>query len=107
VPDPKVGEEICVYIRLREGAILTEEDIVDYAKDKVSHLPRQTYAYRTIKNESDSLNAYIYFCIVLEALILISQCQSSIGEYIQVKIYLICDACVQGNFLREDNLNSS
>jgi len=43
VPDPKVGEEICVYFRLREGVTLTEQDIVDYAKDKVSHLTRQTY----------------------------------------------------------------
>lgn len=35
VPDPKVGEEICVYFRLREGVTLTEQDIIDYAEDKV------------------------------------------------------------------------
>jgi fatty-acyl-CoA synthase len=36
VPDPKVGEEICVFLKLRDGATLTEEDIRDYCKDKVS-----------------------------------------------------------------------
>ena len=43
MPDPKVGEEICVYLRLREGVTLTEQEIVDYAKDKVSHHTRQIY----------------------------------------------------------------
>jgi acyl-CoA synthetase (AMP-forming)/AMP-acid ligase II len=35
VPDPKVGEEICVFLRLRDGATLTEEDVRNYCKDKV------------------------------------------------------------------------
>jgi hypothetical protein len=35
VPDPKVGEEICVYLQLREGVNITEQDIIDYCKDKV------------------------------------------------------------------------
>jgi len=35
VPDPKVGEEVCVYLRLRSGIKLTDQDIVDYCKDKV------------------------------------------------------------------------
>ena len=35
VPDPKVGEEICVFLRLRDGASLTEQDVRDYCKDKV------------------------------------------------------------------------
>ncbi|KAJ9577952.1 hypothetical protein L9F63_025183, partial [Diploptera punctata] len=35
VPDPKVGEEICVYLRLREGAVLTEDYIRNYCKDKL------------------------------------------------------------------------
>ncbi|XP_023721499.2 medium-chain acyl-CoA ligase ACSF2, mitochondrial [Cryptotermes secundus] len=34
VPDPKVGEEICVYLRLREGVTITEQDVVDFCKDK-------------------------------------------------------------------------
>lgn len=36
VPDPKVGEEICVFLRLREGVTLTEQEVRDYCKDKVS-----------------------------------------------------------------------
>jgi fatty-acyl-CoA synthase len=36
VPDCKVGEEICVFLRLREGATLSEQDVRDYCRDKVS-----------------------------------------------------------------------
>jgi acyl-CoA synthetase (AMP-forming)/AMP-acid ligase II len=36
VPDPKVGEEICVFLRLREGASLTKHDVRQYCEDKVS-----------------------------------------------------------------------
>jgi fatty-acyl-CoA synthase len=35
VPDPKVGEEVCVYLRVREGVQLSEADIVQYCRDKV------------------------------------------------------------------------
>lgn len=35
VPDPKVVEEICVFLRLREGLTLTEEEIREYCKDKI------------------------------------------------------------------------
>jgi fatty-acyl-CoA synthase len=35
VPDRKVGEEICVFLRMREGATLTEQDVRDYCRDKV------------------------------------------------------------------------
>ncbi|XP_023720130.1 medium-chain acyl-CoA ligase ACSF2, mitochondrial isoform X2 [Cryptotermes secundus] len=34
VPDTKVGEEICVFLRLRDGATLTEQDVRNYCKDK-------------------------------------------------------------------------
>ncbi|KAJ9590932.1 hypothetical protein L9F63_016030, partial [Diploptera punctata] len=35
VPDPKVGEEICAVLRLRDGVKLTEHDIKEYCKDKL------------------------------------------------------------------------
>lgn len=35
VPDRKVGEEICVFLRLRDGVTLTEDDIREYCKDKL------------------------------------------------------------------------
>jgi acyl-CoA synthetase (AMP-forming)/AMP-acid ligase II len=42
VPDPKVGEEISVFLRLRQGATLTEQDVRDYFRDKVAEyrIPR-------------------------------------------------------------------
>jgi fatty-acyl-CoA synthase len=36
VPSPKVGEEICVFLKLRDGASLTEDDVRNYCTDKVS-----------------------------------------------------------------------
>ncbi|PNF24721.1 hypothetical protein B7P43_G16646 [Cryptotermes secundus] len=36
VPDPKVGEEICVYLRLKSGIKLTDQDIINYCKDKIA-----------------------------------------------------------------------
>jgi hypothetical protein len=39
VPDPKVGEEICVYLRLKTGITLTDQDIISYCRDKVRDSP--------------------------------------------------------------------
>jgi acyl-CoA synthetase (AMP-forming)/AMP-acid ligase II len=36
LPDPKFGEEICVFLRLREEAILTEHDVRKYCEDNMS-----------------------------------------------------------------------
>ncbi|XP_069678833.1 medium-chain acyl-CoA ligase ACSF2, mitochondrial-like [Periplaneta americana] len=36
VPDPKVGEEVCVYLQPKKEVKLTEEDIVNYCKDKIA-----------------------------------------------------------------------
>ncbi|KAJ9590940.1 hypothetical protein L9F63_016038, partial [Diploptera punctata] len=35
VPDSKVGEEICVYIKTREGSKLNEQDIRNFCNDKL------------------------------------------------------------------------
>ena len=42
VPDRKMGEEICVWIQLREGETATEEEIKEFCKGKISHykIPR-------------------------------------------------------------------
>ena len=42
VPDPKMGEEVCAWIKLRKGATATEEEIRDYCKGQISHykIPR-------------------------------------------------------------------
>jgi len=42
VPDKKLGEEVAAWIKLQEGGIATEEEILQYCKERlpVSHLPR-------------------------------------------------------------------
>ncbi len=42
VPDKALGEEIAAWIKLEEGASVTEEEILKYSKEKLpdSHLPR-------------------------------------------------------------------
>ena len=42
VPDPKYGEEICVWIVLRDGASATADDIRDFCRGQIAHykIPR-------------------------------------------------------------------
>jgi fatty-acyl-CoA synthase len=42
VPDPKMGEEVCAWIKLRNGASATEEEIRQYCKGQITHykIPR-------------------------------------------------------------------
>jgi len=42
VPDDKYGEQVCAWIRLRDGHSLTENDVKTYCKDRVAHykIPR-------------------------------------------------------------------
>jgi fatty-acyl-CoA synthase len=42
VPDPKYGEELCAWVRLREGAGLTPEEITGFCTGKIAHykIPR-------------------------------------------------------------------
>lgn len=37
VPDPKFGEEICAWIKLREGQQATAEEIREFCRDKIAH----------------------------------------------------------------------
>jgi fatty-acyl-CoA synthase len=37
VPDPKYGEELCAWVRLKPGAELTEQALRDYCRDKLAH----------------------------------------------------------------------
>jgi fatty-acyl-CoA synthase len=36
VPDPKYGEEICAWVKLKEGASATEEEIRAYCRDQIA-----------------------------------------------------------------------
>jgi len=42
VPDEKYGEEVCAWIKLRDGEIASEEDIREFCRDKIAHfkIPR-------------------------------------------------------------------
>jgi len=37
VPDAKYGEEVCAWIRLRDGCSLTPEDVAAFCRDRISH----------------------------------------------------------------------
>ena len=37
VPDDKYGEEICAWIRLKEGEQCTEDEIKDFCKGNIAH----------------------------------------------------------------------
>lgn len=43
VPDPKFGEELCAWVKLREGRVLTEEDIRQYCRSKLAHFKVPRY----------------------------------------------------------------
>jgi fatty-acyl-CoA synthase len=42
VEDPKMGEEVCAWIQLKDGQTMTQEEIRDYCKGQISHfkIPR-------------------------------------------------------------------
>jgi fatty-acyl-CoA synthase len=42
VPDPKMGEEVCAWIQLRQGETATEEEIREFCQGQISHfkIPR-------------------------------------------------------------------
>ncbi len=37
VPDPKYGEEICAWIRLRDDATMSEEEVRAFCRDRIAH----------------------------------------------------------------------
>jgi fatty-acyl-CoA synthase len=43
VPDDRYGEELMAWIRLREGAALSEDDVRSYCEGKIAHFKRPRY----------------------------------------------------------------
>ena len=37
VPDPRYGEELCAWIKIRDGSTLTEDDVKAFCKDQIAH----------------------------------------------------------------------
>jgi fatty-acyl-CoA synthase len=42
IPDEKFGEELCAWIRLREGESMTEQEVRDFCRNQIAHykIPR-------------------------------------------------------------------
>ena len=42
LPDSKYGEELCAWVKLREGAALTEDEVRDFCRGQIAHykIPR-------------------------------------------------------------------
>ena len=43
VPDPKYGEEIIAWVQLRDGAVLSEENIRDFCRGRIAHFKVPRY----------------------------------------------------------------
>jgi fatty-acyl-CoA synthase len=43
VPDERYGEELMAWIRVREGAQLTEDEVREYCQDRIAHFKRPRY----------------------------------------------------------------
>jgi fatty-acyl-CoA synthase len=43
VPDDRYGEELMAWIRLREGASLSEDDVRAYCEGRIAHFKRPRY----------------------------------------------------------------
>ncbi len=43
VPDPTYGEEICAWIKLREGESATEEEIREFCRERIAHFKVPRY----------------------------------------------------------------
>jgi fatty-acyl-CoA synthase len=43
LPDRRFGEEICVWVRLRQGSTLDEEEVKDFCRGKIAHFKVPRY----------------------------------------------------------------
>jgi fatty-acyl-CoA synthase len=43
VPDPKYGEELCAWVKLKPGAVVTEEQLRQYCRSKLAHFKTPRY----------------------------------------------------------------
>jgi fatty-acyl-CoA synthase len=43
IPDPRMGEEVCAWIQLEDGASLTEEEVKEYCKGQITHFKVPKY----------------------------------------------------------------
>ncbi len=43
VPDRKFGEQVCLWLQLKEGATMTEEEVLEYLKERVAYFKLPKY----------------------------------------------------------------
>jgi len=43
VPDVKYGEELCAWVKMKEGQVMTEQDVKDFCKGKIAHFKVPRY----------------------------------------------------------------
>lgn len=43
IPDEVMGEEVCAWVKLRDGAACNEDDIVDFCRGQITHFKIPTY----------------------------------------------------------------
>ena len=43
IPDEKMGEQVCAWVQLNEGAPLTEDELKAYCKDQITHFKIPKY----------------------------------------------------------------
>jgi fatty-acyl-CoA synthase len=43
VPDKKYGEELCAWVKVKEGQVLTEQEVKDFCKGKIAHYKTPRY----------------------------------------------------------------
>ena len=55
VPDPRYGEEICAWVKLRGGETATRDEIVDFCKGQIAHykVPRYVKFVDSVPDDGD------------------------------------------------------
>jgi fatty-acyl-CoA synthase len=43
VPDKKYGEELCAWVKIKEGQMLSEQEVKDFCKGKIAHFKTPRY----------------------------------------------------------------
>ena len=43
VPDPRYGEELCAWVKLRDGAALSEAEVVSFCRASIAHYKAPKY----------------------------------------------------------------
>lgn len=68
VPDERMGEEVCVWVKSKTGAKLTEEDLKSFCKGKISHFKIPRY-FKFVDSFPTNANAKVLKNVMRDAAI--------------------------------------